>query len=140
MRVRGLRRRADRGAAAVETALVLPLLLMVVFAMIDFGRMLNAQIRVTEAAREGARALTLIGENEADSVATTVIGRPPSSRTDADGFWRGDPERDCATDESKASYEIVYGFEFITPLGALIGVVNGRVIQLTATAVMPCRA
>src|SRR5262245_38889036 len=51
--------RRDHGAAAVEMALLLPLLLLLVFGIIDFGRMLNAQITVTEAAREGARAAVI---------------------------------------------------------------------------------
>lgn len=139
MQVREVRRRADRGAAAVETALVLPLLLMVVFAMIDFGRMLNTQIRVTEAAREGARAFTLVGSDEARAVATIVLGSAPSSDTDRDGRWRGVAQGDCRRADH-ASYRIVYGFEFITPLGVLIGAVNRDTVQLTATAVMPCRA
>ena len=45
----------DRGAAAVEFALVLPLLLIMLFAIIDFGWVLNQQMSVTAAAREGAR-------------------------------------------------------------------------------------
>ena len=45
----------DRGAAAVEFALLLPLLLLLVFGIIDFGRALNAQVTLTQAAREGAR-------------------------------------------------------------------------------------
>jgi hypothetical protein len=139
MQVREVRRRADRGAAAVETALVLPLLLMVVFAMIDFGRMLNIQLRVTEAAREGARALTLDDAAGAREIATTVIGEPPSD-TAASGRWRGTPHGNCATEERHASYEVVYEFEFITPLGFMIGVVGPRVVQLNAEAVMPCRA
>ena len=45
----------DRGAAAVEFALLLPVLLLLVFGIIDFGRALNASITLTQAAREGAR-------------------------------------------------------------------------------------
>jgi Flp pilus assembly protein TadG len=41
----------DRGAAAVEFALLLPLLLLLVFGIIDFGRALNAEITITQAAR-----------------------------------------------------------------------------------------
>ena len=48
-------RRRDRGAAAVEFALVFPLLLIMLFAIIDFGWVLNQQMSVTAAAREGAR-------------------------------------------------------------------------------------
>ena len=44
-----------RGAAAVEFALVFPLLLIMLFAIIDFGWIFNQQLTLTEAAREGAR-------------------------------------------------------------------------------------
>ena len=53
----------DRGAAAVEMALVLPVLVVILLGIIDFGRVLNAQQTLTFAAREGARAMTL--ENSA---------------------------------------------------------------------------
>jgi Flp pilus assembly protein TadG len=39
----------------VETAMVLPILLVLVFGMLDFGRVFNAWITVTNSAREGAR-------------------------------------------------------------------------------------
>ena len=46
----------ERGAAAVELALVLPVLLLIVAAIIDFGRAMFVQSVLTNAAREGARA------------------------------------------------------------------------------------
>jgi Flp pilus assembly protein TadG len=49
------RREAQRGAAAVEFALVMPLLLLLVFGIIDFGLMINEKTVVANAAREGAR-------------------------------------------------------------------------------------
>ena len=49
----------DRGAVAVEMALVLPVLLFVLMAMIDFGRGFNAQILLSQAAREGVRLASL---------------------------------------------------------------------------------
>lgn len=48
-------RRDERGAAAVEFALVLPLLLTLVFGVIDFGRALFAFNYLTAAVREGGR-------------------------------------------------------------------------------------
>lgn len=51
--------RLDRGAAAVEMALVLPLLLLLVFGIIDFGRIFTAEIQLSQAAREGVRLQAL---------------------------------------------------------------------------------
>ncbi|MDU0312662.1 TadE/TadG family type IV pilus assembly protein [Phycicoccus sp. M110.8] len=48
-------RRRERGAAAVEFALVLPVLLMLVGAVLDFGNMYRQQIQLTNAARDGVR-------------------------------------------------------------------------------------
>jgi Flp pilus assembly protein TadG len=45
----------ERGAAAVEFALVLPLLALLVFGMLDFGRALNYWIDQTHLANEAAR-------------------------------------------------------------------------------------
>ena len=45
----------ERGAVIVEAALVLPLLLILVFGMIDFGVNLSDQIAVREGVREGVR-------------------------------------------------------------------------------------
>ena len=44
----------SRGQALVELALILPVLLLILLAAIDFGRVLFSWIEVTNAAREGA--------------------------------------------------------------------------------------
>lgn len=61
---------SDRGAAAVEFALVLPLLLLIVFGIIDFGRAYNMQISLSQGAREGVRVLALNGSTS-DATART---------------------------------------------------------------------
>lgn len=53
------RRDGERGAAAVEFALVLPILMLIVFGVIDFGFALNRYSAVSNAAREGVRAASL---------------------------------------------------------------------------------
>jgi Flp pilus assembly protein TadG len=50
----------DRGAAAVEFALVLGVLVLLVFGMIGFGMILHAQGLMAQAAREGARLTPLL--------------------------------------------------------------------------------
>jgi hypothetical protein len=80
------RRGNDRGAAAVEFALVLPLLVMLVFGIIQFGFVFNAYITVTQAAREGARmasvdkfdaAAVKAGTTPLDQSKVTVSGPTP---------------------------------------------------------------
>ena len=130
------RHRGDRGAAAVETALLLPVLLLIIFGIIDFGRMLNAQITLTEAAREGARAVSL--------------GLPPDPRvaTVTDGLGGvASPvlDSDCAVAGTEdAIVTVDYTFSFITPVGALAGIFAGSGfggdVSMEGKGVMPCRA
>lgn len=62
------RHRKEDGAAAVEFALIVPLLLVFMLAIIDLGWVFNQQLRLTAAAREGARIMAIYHE---DSTAAT---------------------------------------------------------------------
>ena len=73
--------RRDRGAAAVEFALLLPVLLLLVFGIIDFGRALNAQITLTQAAREGARLAALGQSNVVSGTQAAATGLSPVTVT-----------------------------------------------------------
>jgi Flp pilus assembly protein TadG len=57
------------GVAAVEFALVAPLLFLLVFGMIEFGRMIMVQQIITNGSREGARLAVLDGITGTDVVA-----------------------------------------------------------------------
>ncbi|KXS40676.1 MAG: TadE family protein [Candidatus Frackibacter sp. T328-2] len=47
--------RQKRGQALVELALVLPVILLILFGIVEFGRVFHAYLVITNAAREGAR-------------------------------------------------------------------------------------
>ena len=66
----GLRRRlrSERGAELIETALTLPLILLVVVGIIEFGFVFQKYEVITNAAREGARVLVLPAFGPADAV------------------------------------------------------------------------
>ena len=77
--------RSDEGAQLVEFALVLPLLLLIVLAIAEFGFIFQRYEVVTNAAREGARMAVLPGYTTAD-VTTRVTsyvtaGRVPTTAT-----------------------------------------------------------
>ncbi len=61
----------SRGQSIVETALVLPILLLLVMAIIDFGLMFNNYIVLSNASREAAR-LAAVGATDADITALIV--------------------------------------------------------------------
>ena len=80
-------RDSERGAAAVEFAILLPLLLMLVLGTIEFGRAYNAQITLTNAARDGVRVM--------------AIGNDPTAAFfDADGLTAPTLVRDEGKDRS----------------------------------------
>lgn len=64
-----------RGAAAVEFAIIAPLFFMVVFGMIEFGRMVMVQQIITNGSREGARMAVLDGTTtgEVDAAVATYL-------------------------------------------------------------------
>ena len=126
----------DRGAAAVEFALMLPVLLLIVFGIIDFGRALNAQITITQAAREGARLDALNQPN--------VIPRTQAAATGLSGVGvtivSACPPGSGPT--ANATVKVTYTFNFVTPIGAIAGLFGGgglgSPLSLTAQGVMPC--
>lgn len=80
----GLRRTAglrlcERGAAAIEFALLLPVLLLLFFAIIQFGLLFSVHSTMQNASREAARAIALLGQAES-------IGQ--QSAREALGPWR----------------------------------------------------
>src|SRR4051812_26425114 len=73
MRVRvGTPRRVRRGAVAVECALILPFLMMVILGIIECGQVMTSQEMITNATREGARLASLGGSTIGTDSSTGV--------------------------------------------------------------------
>lgn len=125
----------DRGAVAVEFGLILPLLLLILLGIIDFGRAFNAQVTLTQAAREGARLEAL---DQPD-----VVSRTQAAATGLSGV--GVSITSCPAEPDGTQDAVVgtsYQFEFVTPVGAIGGMFGGSgfgdPITLTSEGVMPC--
>jgi Flp pilus assembly protein TadG len=68
----------ERGAIAVEMAVLLPLLLLVLVGTMEFGRVFNVQNSLTQAAREGARHAAIHYSDGTMDVEGTALGAAPS--------------------------------------------------------------
>ena len=75
MRRSKIRPERERGAVAVEFALVAPLLLLVLVAIVEFSFFFNLQISVTQAAREAARTMAVTNDS-GEAQAAAVAGAP----------------------------------------------------------------
>lgn len=84
----------ERGAVAVEMAIVLPLLLLILVGIIEFGRAYNIQVSLTQAAREGARYAAVHYQEGGLDVAGTALSAAPS--LDGLGVSVSDNAASCA--------------------------------------------
>lgn len=130
--------RRERGAAAVEFALVLPVLLVLVLGIVEFGRAYNVQTTLSLAAREGVRTMALSNDQTA---ARTTAKAAASNLTLADSqivisLKAGTTTAtSCTVDATattpNATVTISYPMPFITNF-------FGASVTLTGKAVMRC--
>lgn len=116
----------SRGAAVVEFALIMPILILLVFGIFEFGRAYNAKVTLTHAAREAVRDYTINGD-EADAIATGVNAAPALSGVTVTivDSCDGTPGDDA---EAEASWVLDY----------TIPLFNSGSITLDESAVMRC--
>jgi len=63
---------SEKGAAAVEFALVVPLLFLILFGIVEFGRAYNIQISLTQAARAAVRSMVVSNNPTTASAAANL--------------------------------------------------------------------
>jgi Flp pilus assembly protein TadG len=84
----------ERGAAAVEFALVVPLLLLILFGIVSYGFMLSMRQGMAQAAGEGARAaaVTLVDAEKDDAAVAAIDDALSYGVTCAGGSLQRDGE------------------------------------------------
>jgi Flp pilus assembly protein TadG len=134
----------DRGAALIETAFTLPLLLFISVSIIEFGRAYQAWQVLTNAAREGARVAVLPGTSD-DAVTSRVKAYLQAGELDAASSATVAIDRDTTislgTGTASASrVEVDYPFTFMVlqPVAQLVvkGSTVGGPITMSASATM----
>ena len=135
----------EQGTALLETAMTLPLLLLVSVGIFEFGRAFQTWQVLTNAAREGARLAVMPGaaagavdarvksyltSGQLDNVANATVVIDPDATVDIGG----------GATATASLVTVTYPFEFMVlqPVASLLvsGTKVGEPIVLTATATM----
>jgi len=125
-RLAGHPRKGEDGQSLVEFALVLPIFLLVLFAIVDFGMAFHAWITVTNSAREGAR----IGSVHAPSAAIEQRVRDTSDTLDQGNLSVTVSNADDQGGQPGESVvvDVSYSYSLMTPLADLLNLVSGGTI------------
>jgi Flp pilus assembly protein TadG len=141
----GKRRRTQRGVAAVEFALVAPVLFVLLFGIIDFGVLMSKKSTIADAAFEGART-GAISHSEAaiDSAVTSSLGDIPAKAVTitvgctgpAPGYTVCPPGGFNSNVASGGTVVVTlkYHYNWVTPIPAFIGMGGG--VDVTKTVEM----
>ncbi|WP_098461672.1 TadE/TadG family type IV pilus assembly protein [Propionicimonas paludicola] len=130
---------SERGAAAVEFALVLPVLIVMIFGMVDMGMAINAQAIVGNAAREGARAASFSGadttatNNAISRASASLIGTAPTTNITCQTMVSGTPTAIACSSVSpgdSVQVKVSYTYKWITP--GVLGLPGQSVIVATS--------
>ncbi len=122
-------RQNERGAAAVEFALVAPILLMMVLGIAEFGRAYHVQTTLSQAAREGVRVMALQND-QAAAIAATKAAAPTLTLTNI-AVSPGTCVASGTTPAATATVTVTYVLPYITKL-------FGSSVTLTGKGVMRC--
>lgn len=119
---------SERGAAAVEFALVVPLLLLLLLGVVEFGRVFNAQLQLSAAARESVRVMA-IQKQPGTAVGAAIAAAPNLHPALTAGNVLVTPTSCAATTD--VTVTITYSVDLVSGLFA-------DAIPLTGRAVMRC--
>jgi len=141
-----MRRRllGEKGTAIIETAVTLPLLLLVAVGIFEFGRAYQTWQILTNAAREGARVAVLpngiTGGAEARVRQYLDLGQLPNASSASVAVTANTVDIGGGATASTSVVTVTYPFSFVVlqPIASLVvrGSTVGTAVTLTARAEM----
>jgi Flp pilus assembly protein TadG len=133
---------SERGTAVVEFALIAPLLFLLIFGIVDFGRALDYYNQLTQLAGQGARAAAVNRNPDGTALSTanqysiqqqlaTTYTKQPELRNSSNYFV-------CITHVPSGPGDYVtvkatYKFNFVPLIGAAAGALGGLTLSATET-------
>lgn len=115
--------KSQKGQTLVETALILPILLMLLFGITDFGRVFHVYLTLDHAGREAAREAS-VGSDDA-VINLKIIDATSGLNKDKLGVSITPVGKVNRASGSEVTIELTYPFDFLTPfIGEVIGPFN----------------
>lgn len=132
--------KSEGGAVAVEFALIVPIFLVLVLGIMEFGRAFNIQVSLSEAARESARYAavhcTEATYDPDDATAAALAAAPSVSLDDADVDIQYSGDGTCAA-ENNVEVTVTYNTSYLTGLPGFIPGLPAD-LEITSKGVMRC--
>jgi len=129
--------KSEKAQELVEFALVLPLLLLIVFGVLDLGRAFHAAIAITNASREGARFGTIRPDATANEIRQATRNEAANSGIDLSASPIAvscpDTAPPAGTCDNGEPIEVTVTFNFNLLIGQIISIPS---IQLVYSAEM----
>jgi Flp pilus assembly protein TadG len=137
---RRTRKPEEKGAVAVEFAIILPLFLVLVFGIMEFGRAFNIQVSLSEAARESARYAAVhcaqAGYDESDALAAALSAAPSVPLDTADVAIQYSGDGTCAAGNN-VEVTVAHTTSYLTGLPGLIPGMPSD-LEIKSKGVMRC--
>jgi Flp pilus assembly protein TadG len=124
--------RGERGASAVEFGLIIPILLILVLGIVEFGHAFQVQGTLSAAAREGARAMALRNDQSQAKAAVEAAAAALNPDVTAAQISISPAACPAGTSTTNVRLTIHYPMPFLTHF-------FGASIDLTGTGVMRCQ-
>lgn len=125
--------RAERSVATLEFAMVLPILLLVLFGILEFGRIMTVSHVLTAAARDGARIAVLPGADNSQVLAA-VNNQLSQAGISYDSYEFTPSDVSTASRDDPVTIRISINYESIAWVPGFIPGLSG--VQLQGVAVM----
>lgn len=103
----------NKGQSLVELAILLPLLLLILMGIFEFGRIMNAYLIITHASREGART-ACVGSTDAQVIA--AVNATSSTLDPTKMTINISPQKSSRTRGTSVTVNIGYDIDIIVPI------------------------
>ena len=138
------RRSGAEGAVAVEFAMIIPLLLLLLLGVIDFGRAMYVKNSLVYAASQGARVAAIhssswgavVNQTIADLNIRSLAGASDSETVSVTSTAACPADAASSPDTATVSITVTMPFHWITPVGLLPAA--GAINSLSATSTWLC--